>query len=110
VPGIFFGSKRFFGKRNAPPGCEPFGCLGEVYAFVEFHKPENGAARAAPEALEGLPGGIDGKRRRFFAVKRAKRLENSARPLQREIAADDVDDIIGRGNLLDELFGDHFLS
>ena len=65
---------------------------GDVFDFLD--EAEDVAGHAAAEAVIKLARGMDGKRRRLFAVKRAKPGE-VLRPglLQLDVVADDADDV-----------------
>ena len=71
--------------------------------LVIHHESKNAPARAAAEAVKSLPLRTDGKRRRFFLMKRAERLEGRAGALERKIRADHFDDVIRRRDLFDIL-------
>ena len=105
--GVFFGAEGFLFHANAHAGSEALDGFGEIDVFVEFDKFEHTTASTTPETFEDLPGGIDIKGCRFLLVKRAAGFVGGSRPLQGEIARDDIDDVIGLGNLLEEVFGDH---
>ena len=57
------------GQRYSPAPREKLDGLREVQLLVEHHELEDVAAGLAAEAIEQLPGGIDGERRGFFLVK-----------------------------------------
>src|SRR5215203_104436 len=78
----------------------------EIEVLVIHHKTEDAPSRTTAETVEGLALLTDVKRRRLFLVKWTKRLVARARPLEREIRADDLDDVVGRGDLLDSVCGD----
>ena len=71
--------------------------------LVIHHETENASAGAAAEAVKSLALRTDGKRRRFFLMKRAERLEGRASALERKIRADHFDDVVRRCDLLDIL-------
>jgi hypothetical protein len=58
--------------------------------------------------MVALPLRIDGEGGGFFLVKRAIRLPRRPGALEREVAADDIDDVIGGGDLLEGFLRDHF--
>ena len=98
--GVLFGAKRLIFHANPRARGQAFGRLGEFHVFVKLHELEHAAARAASEAFEDLPGGIDTERGRFLLVKGAARLVSRARPLQGEIARDHIDDVVRLRDLL----------
>lgn len=70
--------------------------------MLVFHdETENASPNAAAEAVKGLTLRADVKRRRFFLMKWTERFEIRAGALQREIRADDFDNVIGGCDLLD---------
>lgn len=79
---------------------------GEVDAFVFHDELEDAAARAAAEAVVGLLLRTHVERGGFLAVERAERAPAGAGAFEREVAADDLDDVIGRGDALDAFLGD----
>ena len=74
---------------------------GEIQIFVIPHERDDVSPRAAAETLEDLQARIDGKRGRPLLMKWAQRLEHPARAPQREIASDDIDDVIRGDNLIE---------
>jgi hypothetical protein len=77
--------------------------------FILHDEPENASANATAKTVKRLALGTDMKGRRFFLMKWTERFEIRARALQREVSADDFNDIVGRRNLLDCLRRDHRL-
>lgn len=69
--------------------------------LVIHHEPEDTPARAATEAVKGLPARAHYERRSFLLMKRAERLEIRSRSFQWEIRTDHFDDIVRGSNLLD---------
>jgi hypothetical protein len=78
----------------------------EIRVLEFHHETEDRAACAAAKAFVHLPLRADGERRRALVVKRAQSLERRSRPLQAHVRANHLDDIIRRGDLLDDLLGD----
>ena len=79
---------------------------GEVNAFIFHDELEDAASGAAAEAVVGLLLRADMERRGFLAVKRTERAPTRAGALQREVAADDFNDVAGGGDALDAFLGD----
>ena len=71
---------------------------GKVEALVLRDEVEDAATLAAAEAVETLARGIDSEGRGFLLVEGAQGLEGGPRALEREVAADDIDDVIGGGD------------
>ena len=69
--------------------------------LVIHHEPEDAPARAAAEAVKGLPARAHYEGRSFFLMKRAERPEIRSRSFQWEIRTDHFDDIVRGSNLLD---------
>ena len=95
---LFDGDAGFLGK-SADGG-------GEVEAFVFHDELEDAAAGAAAEAVIGLFLRADVEGRGFLAVERAEGAPTRAGAFEREVAADDFDDVAGGGDALDAFFGD----
>ena len=76
------------------------GCW-KINMFVIHHESENAAANTAAKTMKCLPTRAHRERRCFLLMKRAESLEIRSRTLQREIRADDFDDIVPSGDLLD---------
>src|SRR5581483_9157845 len=90
-----------FNNRNADPCGEFVHGRRKIDMLVIHDEAENTSAHAAAEAVKCLPLRIHMKRRRFFLMKWTERLETRSRALERKIRADDLDDVIGGGDLLD---------
>ena len=82
-------------RRELAHGCR------KIDMFVIHYESENAAASATPETMKCLPTRVHHERRCFLLMKRAESLEISSRAFQREIRADDFDDIVPSGDLLD---------
>ena len=77
--------------------------LNEAHV-IEFHQEANRrAVRAAAEAVIETLARADGKRRRFFVMKRAAGLEFAARFLELHAPANDLDDVGAGDQIVDEI-------
>ena len=65
----------FFDHRNSRARSELAHRRGKIEMLVIHHETENASAGAAAEAVKSLALRTDGKRRRFFLMKRTERLE-----------------------------------
>ena len=81
-------------------------CREEIEMLVIHHKTEDSTARPASEAVERLTRGIHMEGGTLLLVEGADRPKTRPCPLQGKVAADDLHDVAGVGNLLDTLFGD----
>ena len=77
--------------------------------LVLHDEPKNAAANPTAKAVKSLTLRADMKGGRFFLMKWTKCFEIRARAPQREVSANDFNDVIGPGNLLDCLRRDHRL-
>jgi hypothetical protein len=73
----------------------------KIGMLVVHDEPENTPARSTTEAVKSLPARADRKRRRFFLMKWAERLEIYPGAFERKIRADYFYDIVRGSNLLD---------
>src|SRR5205085_3015189 len=87
-------------ERNSAPTRQKFKSISKINMLEFHHKVENVAIFATSPTTEPLPPRIDIERRPFVVVKRAQALERRADGTQRNIAADDVDDVVGFLDLL----------
>ncbi len=99
------GCRNLLDDRNSRALGESADGLGKIHMLVIHDEPENAAARAAAEAVEGLAGGIDVERGAFLAMERAEGDEACAGALEREIGADDINDVVGVRDALDGFLG-----
>jgi hypothetical protein len=97
----FFGRRKFaLGQRDAAFLGNNFDGFGKANFFKLLHEGEDVSRFPAAEAMKELAG-VDGKGGSLFAVERAEASEAlRARFLQRDVAADNLDDV---GLLLHEL-------
>jgi hypothetical protein len=87
-----------------PDACafrELFGGGGKIEVFVVSDERDDISAGAASEAFKDLKARIDAEGGGAFLMKRAERLEESPGAAQGEIAADDIDDVIGGNDLIE---------
>src|SRR5438128_2730082 len=76
-------------------------CIHERNIFVILHEAEHVAPFVTPEAVKNLPVRIDVEAGALLLMKRAKGHKIRARPFEREVAADDIDDVTGSANLFE---------
>src|SRR5207249_6692976 len=91
---------RFVLEGNTRALGQPAHRLGEFQALVLFHEGEDVAALVAAEAFEDLQVRIDVEAGSLFFVKRTKRHEVGAGALQGHVRPNDINNVIGRADLL----------
>ena len=92
-----------FGKRDMRALREGLERLGERHILVTHEKTEHIAAGPASETVEHLLFGLDHERGGFFLMERTTGLEMPAGTLQRNVLRNDLDDIVGRSDLFDDM-------
>ena len=96
LPRVFFKLQR----QVRPFGQPPHG-FGEGDVFVFLDEREHVAALVTAEAMKDLSMRIDVEARRFLFVKRAEGDEVCAGAFEREIRANDIDDVAGGADLFE---------
>ena len=87
-------------QRNSRAFGQAPNSVHEVQVFVLFNESEHIPTLPAAEATEDLPRGIHIEARRLLFVERAQAHEVSAIALQRNMRADDIDDVVSSADLL----------
>jgi hypothetical protein len=73
----------------------------KIDVLVFHYESEDASTGAAAKTMKCLPARAHHERRRFLLMKWTERLEVRSRTLQREIRANDVDDVVPGGDLFD---------
>jgi hypothetical protein len=81
--------------------------IAEAHAGMLHQEADGVAMRAAAEAVIELLGRVDAEARRFFAVEGAQPHVVGAAALELDVAADDLDDVDARQQVLQEAGWDH---
>ncbi len=84
---------RFF-ERNSRSTRQKFKSISKIHMLVLHHKAENIAIFATGPTTVALAARVDVERWFFVVVKRAQTLESGPDGTQRNIAADDIDDVV----------------
>src|SRR5204862_5680909 len=88
-------------ERDAGPFGQSMHRFGKTDALEFLNEREYVTALVTAEAMKNLTLGMDVKTRRLLLVKRAEGDKIGARALEREIGADDLDDVAGSADLLE---------
>lgn len=107
-PASFIGEGVEFGLGDDDAGAigEASDGGGVIDVFVFHDEAGGGATGLAAEAVEGLAGGVDVEGGGFFVVEGAEGSVVGADAFEREVGADELDDIGGGEHFLDGFFGD----
>ena len=77
--------------------------FGKCHVLMPHEKTEHIATGPTPETVEHLFFRLDHERGRFFLMKRTTGLEMPAGALEGNVLRDDLDDIVGGTDLLDDM-------